>query len=105
MRRCPGRLSAGPVPAESVVAGLEAPTRWTWRHRRTRPVDRVDLGGFGAGGGGMGGSWSTPIVVQTDGRDELIVNFAFRLVAFEPKTGKQLWTSKGVGGSIYTTPW
>lgn len=62
-------------------------------------------GGFGGpGGGGLGGSWSTPVIVKIDGRDELIVNFAYRLVALDPKTGKQLWMSKGVGGSIYTTP-
>src|SRR5207302_1037374 len=57
-------------------------------------------GGRG-GGGGAGGSWSTPIVVQANGRDELIAGFPFRLVGFDPKTGKQLWFSKGLGGSIY----
>lgn len=32
------------------------------------------------------------------------MNFACRLVGYEPKTGKQLWLSKGLTGSIYTTP-
>jgi outer membrane protein assembly factor BamB len=59
-------------------------------------------GGFG--GGGPGGSWSTPLVIQTGGRDELILNFPHRLAAYEPKTGRQLWLSKGLGGTIYTTP-
>ena len=61
----------------------------------------VDPGG---GPGGFGGSWSTPIVVHVDGRDELIVSFPGRLVAYEPKSGKELWISKGLGGTIYTTP-
>ncbi len=63
-------------------------------------------GGRGPGGGpgGFGGSWSTPIVVHVDGRDELIVSFPGRLVAYEPKSGKELWISKGLGGTIYTTP-
>jgi hypothetical protein len=61
-------------------------------------------GGFGAGPGGFGGSWSTPIIVRSDGRDELILNFPNRLVAYEPQTGKQLWISKGLGGTIYATP-
>jgi len=56
------------------------------------------------GGGNLGGSWSTPVVVQAEGRDELIVNFPFRLAGLDPKTGKQLWSSKGLGGTIYTTP-
>src|SRR5206468_1949619 len=63
-------------------------------------------GGFGggAGGGGPGGSWSTPVIIKTAARDELIVNFPNRLAAFDPTTGKQLWISKGIGGTIYTTP-
>jgi outer membrane protein assembly factor BamB len=63
-------------------------------------------GGRGPGGGpgGFGGSWSTPIVVRTDGRDELIVSFPGRLVAYDPKSGSELWISKGLGGTIYTTP-
>jgi outer membrane protein assembly factor BamB len=61
-------------------------------------------GGAGGAGGGPGGSWSTPVIVKADGRDELIVNFPNRLAAYDPKTGKQLWLSKGLGGTIYTTP-
>ena len=60
-------------------------------------------GGMG-GGGGPGGSWSTPFVIKTAGREELIVNFPGRLAALDPATGKQLWITKGVGGTIYTTP-
>ena len=60
-------------------------------------------GGRG-GRGGAGASWSTPIIIKAGGRDELIMNFPNRVVAFDPTTGKQLWLSKGVGGSIYTTP-
>jgi outer membrane protein assembly factor BamB len=75
-------------------------------------------GGFGAGGpggpgpGGPGGprgrgspsgTWSTPIIVKADGHDELIMAFPYRLAAYDPKTGKQLWLSKGVGATIYTT--
>ena len=52
----------------------------------------------------VSGSWSTPLVVSAKGQDELVVNFAHRLVAYDPKTGKQLWISKGLGGSIYTSP-
>lgn len=62
-------------------------------------------GGRGGRGRGMGGaSWSTPVVVQAGARAELVVAFPNRLVAYEPATGKQLWFSKGLGGTIYTTP-
>ena len=59
----------------------------------------------GRGGrGGGGGSWSTPIVIKAGGHDELVVNFPNRLAAYNPTTGKQLWLSKGIGGSIHATP-
>lgn len=32
------------------------------------------------------------------------MNFPNRLVGFDPRTGKELWLSKGLGGTIYTTP-
>src|SRR5207247_10611802 len=38
------------------------------------------------------------------GHDELIMNFPSRLAAYDPNTGKQLWLSKGLGATIYTTP-
>jgi outer membrane protein assembly factor BamB len=61
-------------------------------------------GGGPPGGMDPTGSWSTPVIIHADGHDELVVNFAYRLVGYEPKTGKQLWLSKGLTGAIYTTP-
>jgi outer membrane protein assembly factor BamB len=58
----------------------------------------------GGGGGGPGGSWSTPVIIKAAGRDELVVNFPSRLAGLDPATGKQLWISKGMGSTIYTTP-
>ena len=69
-----------------------------------RPNFGGGQGGPGGRGGGGGGSWSTPILIQAAGRDELIMNFPNRLAAYDPKTGRQLWLSKGLGGTIYTTP-
>jgi outer membrane protein assembly factor BamB len=57
-----------------------------------------------AGGSGGGATWSTPILIKANRREELIVSFPNRLAAYDSKTGKQLWISKGVGGTIYTTP-
>ena len=62
-------------------------------------------GGGGRGGGrGPGGSWSTPLLIKSGDREELIVNFPSRVSAFDPKTGKELWSSKGLGSTIYTSP-
>jgi outer membrane protein assembly factor BamB len=62
-------------------------------------------GGPGGGGGfDPSGSWSTPIIVKAGGHDELVIDFKNRLVAYEPKTGKELWMSKGLGGTVYSSP-
>jgi outer membrane protein assembly factor BamB len=56
--------------------------------------------------GGMGppdGSWATPVIVKTDGRDELVVGFARQLAAYDPATGKLLWTCRGLGSQVYTS--
>ncbi|HXG47665.1 MAG TPA: PQQ-binding-like beta-propeller repeat protein, partial [Methylomirabilota bacterium] len=82
---------------EKLVAGLSA------------ALPRTGFGGGGGGGGGRAGggggaSWSTPVLIEVDGHPELIMNFPGRLTGLDPKTGRQLWISKGLGGTIYTTP-
>jgi outer membrane protein assembly factor BamB len=60
-------------------------------------------GGFG-GETGPGGSWSTPVVIDVDGRKEVVVGFPNRLVAYDPATGKELWFSKGLADQVNQTP-
>jgi outer membrane protein assembly factor BamB len=50
------------------------------------------------------GSWSTPIVIRTGEREELLLSWPRRVVAFEPKTGKELWTCAGLNSLAYTSP-
>lgn len=68
------------------------------------------------------GSWSTPIVIQVDGHDEMIMPFATALPnaelpqrkaspfgesefkGFDPMTGKELWRAGGLGSEIYAMP-
>lgn len=50
------------------------------------------------------GSWSTPIIVQVDGHSELIATLPRRVSAFDPATGKLLWTCGGSGPLVYASP-
>ena len=50
------------------------------------------------------GSWNTPIVVQVDGRSELIAVLPRRVVAFDPSTGEKLWTCGGGAPLAYASP-
>ncbi len=42
--------------------------------------------------------WSTPIVIDAAGRQELVLNGHTGLIAYSPTTGKQLWSCKGFNG-------
>jgi len=49
-------------------------------------------------------SWSTPLVVRSGGRAELITSGNELIVSYDPKTGKELWTAKGHGSNAIATP-
>ena len=42
--------------------------------------------------------WSTPILVETAGRQEIVTNGHTGLMAYDPKTGKHLWSCKSFNG-------
>jgi outer membrane protein assembly factor BamB len=50
------------------------------------------------------GSWSTPLVIRAEGRDELIISWPGELRAFAPLTGKELWRCDGLNPLLYTSP-
>ena len=65
--------------------------------------------GVGTAGGSwtaadMYGSWSTPIIIHAAGRDELVLTWPRKVFAFDPVTGKVLWTCDGLGDQIYPSP-
>lgn len=53
---------------------------------------------------GIVGSFSTPIIVKTDGRDELIMSFPMEVRAFNPETGSELWRCGGLNPLVYNSP-
>lgn len=49
-------------------------------------------------------SWSTPLIVDTGRRTELITNGNELIIAYDPATGKELWRTKGVESNAIPTP-
>ncbi|MGH9313556.1 MAG: PQQ-binding-like beta-propeller repeat protein [Vicinamibacterales bacterium] len=41
-------------------------------------------------------SWATPLVVHATGRTELVASGAESIIAYDPKTGRELWRAEGV---------
>src|SRR5262245_31274722 len=66
--------------------------------------ERAGMAGDFSGKGGFSGSWCTPVVLRTGDRDELILVESSRVAAYDPKTGKSLWTFKGLPGQVFASP-
>lgn len=49
-------------------------------------------------------SWSTPVLVEADGRTELVTNGTEFVIAYDPATGNELWRTKGVESNAIHTP-
>jgi outer membrane protein assembly factor BamB len=63
----------------------------------------VPGGSYGKGGQWLG-SWCTPLVAHVDGHDELILGVPRAVKAFDPKTGRELWSCAGLSNLVYTSP-
>lgn len=50
------------------------------------------------------GSWSTPLVAEIAGRQQLVLSVPFRVRSFDPLTGQELWVSEGTNALCYTSP-
>jgi outer membrane protein assembly factor BamB len=50
------------------------------------------------------GSWSTPVIAKIGDREELILTVPKKVKAFDPKTGKELWSCDGLTDLVYTSP-
>jgi outer membrane protein assembly factor BamB len=72
----------------SYVAGIDKRTgRQVWRTPR-----QVEL------------SWATPVLVSAGGRDELVTAGNQANIAYDPRSGRELWRLEGLASNAVTTP-
>lgn len=50
------------------------------------------------------GSWTTPVLMNVEGKDQLLMSWPRRLAAYDPGTGQELWTCAGLTALVYTSP-
>jgi hypothetical protein len=58
---------------------------------------RDEPGGLSETSNRMVGSWSTPIVVKVEGKEQILCSMPTRVIACDPETGSVLWTCEGLG--------
>lgn len=61
-------------------------------------------GGEAKGGNTYIGSWTTPVIMRVEGKDQVLVSWPKRLAAYDPMTGKELWHCLGLNPLCYTSP-
>ena len=47
------------------------------------------------------GSWGTPLVVKVEGKDQLLLGMPGAVKAYDPATGKVLWSCEGLSKLVY----
>ena len=73
----------------SFIAAFDKKTgKEVWRAAR----DKVDV------------TWSTPVLVKTGKRTELVTSAAEAIIAYDPATGKELWRHKGLESNAVPSP-
>jgi outer membrane protein assembly factor BamB len=50
------------------------------------------------------GSWSTPVILQSQGRDDLVLPLPEEIKGFDPLTGRERWRCAGLGTEVYAMP-
>jgi outer membrane protein assembly factor BamB len=51
-----------------------------------------------------GVGWGTPIAIRAGDRDEIIVSSQYRVRAYDPETGRELWSARGNTMEVIPTP-
>ena len=97
-------LYFGPGPRSFLTALDKKTGKTVWQvdAPEQHPAERFD--GFAGKSDGVMGSWSTPLIVKTPQRDEVVMTFVNDMRGFDPKTGKELWKTDGLNPLLYTSP-
>jgi len=97
-------LYFGPGPRSFLVAVDKRTGKEVWRVDAPEKVTQDRTDGFAGKTDGVIGTWSVPLLVKAGTRDELVMTFAERMRAFDPQTGRELWSCAGLSPLLYTSP-
>lgn len=94
----------GPGEASKLVALDKRTGAVAWTAPLPEPVPTERNDGFKGRLPGVIGSFSTPLVLETAGRTEVIVSVPESLRAFSAESGSELWRASGLNPLVYTSP-
>ena len=98
-------LYQGPGDDAYLVALNMATGETAWKIQRPKPIQggsRKD--NFRGNANGAISSYTTPFLVATKGRDELVMGFPEVIMGIDPKTGSEFWRCRGINPLLYSSP-
>jgi outer membrane protein assembly factor BamB len=98
-------LNFGPGETTYLLAVEKKTGKTVWKHdEATGYGDATAADAKATMKGTYIGSWTTPVMMKVEGKDQLLVSWPRRLAAYEPLAGKELWTCSGLNPLVYTSP-
>lgn len=97
-------LNFGPGPQSFLVALNKKDGQEIWRYDIEEKHYKERKDGFAGQNTGVTGTWSTPIIVNAEGREDLVMTVGDKVIGLDPKTGKEIWFCRGLNPLIYTSP-
>jgi outer membrane protein assembly factor BamB len=97
-------LYFGPGPGSQLVALDKKTGRTVWSYQEPTIEVGKRTDGFRGQEPGMICTYSTPILIRAADRDELLMSFPRYLRAFDPVSGRELWSCDGLNPLVYTSP-
>lgn len=91
-------LWCGPGERQFLLAVNKASGETVWKHEE--PGGKSGK----AGSQEWRGSWCTPLITRVGDHDELILCVPKKVKGFDPKTGSELWSCRGLGDLVYASP-
>ena len=100
-------LNFGPGETTYLLALDKKTGRTVWRHDEKTGYGKPAAGAEAGGAKNNPtfiGSWTTPVVMKVEGKEQLLMSWPGRLVGYNPADGKELWTCSGLNPLVYTSP-
>ncbi|MCX6855308.1 MAG: PQQ-binding-like beta-propeller repeat protein [Verrucomicrobia bacterium] len=96
-------LNFGPGPRSFLLAVNKLTGSDVWRQELGKVEVAMPRNDGFAAKEGVVGSWSLPLMIKTENREELVMSWPEQVRSYDPKTGQPLWQCAGLNPLVYSS--
>lgn len=97
-------LNFGPGETTYLLAVDKKTGKTLWKHDESTDYKHPKEGEQSEQGKTFIGSWTTPVLMNVESKDQLLMSWPKRLAAYDPRSGRELWSCSGLNPLVYTSP-